>query len=260
MRILRFISHIMLPLLLFTASTAQAQFRSEVSASPPPSVLHPAPSLWWIGPQIGASINMHAGPFFTEFCQCSFEDGEGLGVGLGIELGHEFSPGLAIAVKLLYNDLRADYSYIIRRETLLETGEVVELDHERSNNIEIAYFMLHPALQYHLFPGFYLFAGPAIGINAIAEQTYTLRITDDRYEIAFGGGDERVIDVDSGEIEDKESLRVDVRAGLGFNIRLARSFLFAPEVSYGMPITTIASADEWKASALHIIGVFKFEL
>ncbi len=243
-----------------STSQLQAQFRTGLAAPPPPSVLTPDPSVWWIGPQVGVNINSHSGDFLAEYCQCSFADGSGAGLGIGFEVGHMLSPVIGIALKLVYNDMQADYSYIIRRDAQLITGEIVQADHERLNEVKLGYFLLNPVLQVHPFPGFYLFAGPAIGFNTAAEQAYTLKIVDERYEFAVGDPTTHPIERDSGEIPGAEGTRTDIRAGLGVNIRLGRSFLFSPEISYGLPLSTISADDNWKAEAIHLMGIFKFEL
>lgn len=256
---------VLIALLLLGSSgtTLHAQFRSEAGAPPPPSVLSPDPSQWWIGPQIGASLTTHTGDFITDFCNCAFEDGSGAGVAVGIEIGRMFSPLFGIALKAVYNDLSADFSYKITQEAWVnELNQYVPAEHERRNRVELGYFMLHPALQIHPFNGFYIFLGPAVGFNTTGTTSYTLVMTDERYmfDPATGDADGRTIEEDSGEIPGLESLRLDFRVGAGFNIRLGRSFLVAPEVSYNLPLTTISSDDNWEAEAIHLIAVFKFEL
>lgn len=238
-----------------------AQFRSEWAAAPPPSVLSPDPSAWWIGPQLGANLVTHDGDFITEFCKCAFEDGSGVGVTAGIEIGHMLSPMFGIALKALYVGMGADYNYFFMDEALLkDTGEMVEARFERQNRVELGYLMLHPVLQFHPFRGGYLFLGPAAGINTTGTTEYTVKPADDRYEFDFGDPTQRLVEEDSGEIPEVEKLRMDFRFGVGANIRLGRSFLFSPEVSYNLPLSKISSDDNWEAKAIHLIGVFKFEL
>ncbi|MBR9974505.1 MAG: hypothetical protein KFF77_02905 [Bacteroidetes bacterium] len=256
---------IVLMMLGSSVTTLHAQFRSDVGApaAPPPGVLSPDPSQWWIGPQIGASLTTHPGDFITEFCNCAFEDGSGAGIAVGIELGHKLSPLIGIALKAMYNDFGADYSYKIIQETwVVELNEFMPAEHERRNRIDLGYFMLHPALQIHPFSGLYVFLGPAVGINTTGTTSYSLLMTDERYmfDPATGNADDRTIEEDSGEIPGLESLRLDFRFGAGADFRLGRSFVISPEVSYNLPLTTISSDDNWKAQAIHLIAVFKFEL
>ena len=247
-------------LLPLAAPRLMAQNHSSWAAAPPSGVLSPTPSQWWIGPQIGANLVTHSGDFVTDFCQCSFADGSGAGISVGLELGHMLSPWFGLALKAVYSGMGADYSYFIMRNAVLETGETVLARHERTNRVELGYLSFNPVLQLHPFNGLYFFAGPAVGFNTAGTTEYTLKIADDRYLFDIGGPEERPIEEDNGDIPGLESLRLDLRFGLGANIRLGRSFLFSPEVSYNLPMTTISSDDNWKAEAFHLIGVFKFEL
>ncbi|MBE0644316.1 MAG: outer membrane beta-barrel protein [Bacteroidetes bacterium] len=246
---------------LLAGAQAKAQYRNEMMASPPPSVLSPDPSVWWIGPQLGLNINAHKGDFVTDVCQCSFENGSGVGVSAGIEIGHMFSGVFGVALKALYSDLSADYSYVIQRDAILKpTREIVQADFERQNVVKLGYFMINPVLQLHPFTGFYVFAGPAIGVRTVGTRTYTLVMVDERYFFDYEDPESKVVEDDSGEIPEAENVRMDFRAGFGVNIRLGRSFLFSPEVSYNFPLSNISSDNNWKAEAIHLIGVFKFEL
>lgn len=248
-------------LCMLAAPRLMAQYHTNWSAAPPSGVLSPTPSQWWIGPQIGANLVTHSGDFITDFCQCSFEDGSGAGVSVGIELGHMLSPWLGLAVKAVYSGMGADYSYFLMRDAvLIETGETVPARHERTNRVELGYFAFNPVLQLHPFNGMYVFAGPAVGFTTAGTMEYTLKIADDRYMFDIGDPDARVVEADNGDIPGLESLRLDLRFGIGANLRLGRGFLISPEVSYNLPMTTISSDDNWKAEAFHFIGVFKFEL
>jgi hypothetical protein len=245
--------------LLCGAGQAAAQW--SMQALPPPSVLHPPPSMWWIGPQVGINAASHSGTFYTSYCECEFSDGSGTGLTLGVEVGRRLSPVLNVALKLLYNDLRAEYSYPIRLlayEVISE--EYVEADHERHNDVRLGYVMLHPVLQFQPLPFLYFFAGPAVGIRTTATQLYTLRLTDPQFVMEFGDSNERVIEEDSGDIPDSQAIRADLRAGIGLNFRLGRTIRLAPELSYGVPLTTISDVDGWKASALHAVAVLKIDL
>jgi hypothetical protein len=248
-------------LYLVAVPGVQAQFRTEFQAAPPPGVLSPDPSVWWIGPQLGINIVSHKGDFVSDFCQCSFENGSGIGVSAGFEFGHMLSPVFGIAAKVIYSNMSADYSYIINRlALLLPDDEWVLADFERKNEVRLGYFMINPVLQFHPVPAFYLFAGPAIGVKTAGNRTYTLTVVDERYFWGLGDPTTKIVEQDSREIPEVEGTRVDLRAGLGANIRFGRKFLFSPEVSYNMPLSKISSDDNWKAEAIHIIGVFKFEL
>lgn len=262
MHLLRTALYILL-LVIFAAEGGRAQYRSGFAPSAPPSVLHPAPSRWWIGPQLGAGLNTHRGDFITDFCDCPFEDGSGVGFSAGIELGHFLSENFAVALKAVYNDFRADYSYsIILPAWVVDddgNAEYVDVEHIRSNTVVLSYLMLNPVLQFFPFGGLYVSVGSGIGISTTATQEYALEFSDE-YLIYVGDPERRVIERDSGELPDASGFRADLRIGAGYNIRLARNFTFAPEVSYVYPLTRIGEDDNWFAESILLMGVFKFEL
>ena len=247
---------------IVVSGSAAAQYRSSHYPAPPPSVLSPDPSPWWIGPQLGAGINSHGGDFITDFCDCGFEDGSGYGFAIGIEAGHFLSSSVAVAVKLVYNDYRADYATPVTEEAYifeLDT-DVPDVQFERQMTVNISYLMLHPVVELYPFPWLYLFAGPAVGVSATAEQEYVKVLTDERFLYGLGEPESHVVTKDSGEIPRVESFRADLRAGIGANLRIGRNLVFSPEVSYGYPLTTISDDDNWSASAIHVMGVLKIEL
>ncbi len=250
-------------LLAVAVEYGHAQYRSGFAPSAPPSVLHPAPSRWWIGPQLGAGLNSQRGDFITDFCDCPFEDGSGVGFSAGVELGHFLSDKFAVALKAVHNDFRADYSYsvILPAYVVDEEGnsELLDVEHIRSNTVVLSYLMLNPVLQFFPFGGLYVSVGPGLGINTTATQEYALEFSDE-FLIFVGDPERRVIERDSGELPDANGFRADLRVGAGYNIRLARSIVFAPEVSYVYPLTRIGEDDNWFAESIHLIGVFKFDL
>lgn len=203
---------------------------------------------------------MQRGDFITDFCDCPFEDGSGVGFLVGIELGHFLSDRFAVALKAVHNDFRADYSHsIILPAYVAEDEAWVDVEHIRSNTVALSYLMLNPVLQFFPFGGLYVSIGPGIGINTTATQEYTLEFSDE-FLVAIGDPDKRLIERDSGELPDANGLRADLRVGAGYNLRLARNLIFAPEVSYVYPLTRIGDDDNWFAESIHLLGVFKFEL
>ncbi|MBN1448102.1 MAG: outer membrane beta-barrel protein [Bacteroidetes bacterium] len=257
-----------LALLFFLTAASDlslAQFRSEFAPTPPPDVLSPAPSRWWIGPQLGAGLNTHSGDFVTDFCNCGFEDGSGTGFAIGFEVGHFLSESFAVALKLAHNDFRADYAYrlILPTEVIDEqTMETMTIDveHERRNTVVVSYLMLNPVLQFYPFSGLYVHVGPAVGVNTTATQEYAMSAVGEEYSIYIGDPESRIVDEDSGDLPGAESFRADLRFGLGFNIRLGRNILFSPEASYAYPLTRISDDDNWTAESILLLGVLKFEL
>jgi hypothetical protein len=247
-------------LLVALAAPLTAQWRSASMAgsTPMPSVLDPQPRDYWIGFEAGVNINMHSGDFVTPVCDCFFADGDGKGVLAGVEGGVFLTKRLALALKVTYHDMRAEYSHkYFKPTTIMPDNIVVPLEYENKNDLRLAYVTVNPVIQVYPLKRLYIFAGPAVGIRAGHSYKYTKRLIDENY--VFAANQTPVIDVndDSGELPDMKSLRVDLRAGIGCNLVLGRQVWFSPEVSYNYAITTISNDDNWYANAIHIAGVLK---
>lgn len=237
----------------------------ESAPPPPPSVLEPAPRVWWIGPQLGAGLNTYSGTYTTKSCNCTFGDGDGSGFNAGIELGHLFTPSLGVVVKLLYNDFSGAATNTVTEPTEVldeATGnlETVPLSIERKLETKLSYLTLAPML--HLYPvgGLYLLAGPGVGFSLTATQTYSRTILDEGYVFWNTGEPSSTLVEDTGDIPEAESVRFDVRAGLGYALRLGAGVLFAPEVTYVYPFTSVSGGDDWSVSSIHFTGVLRILL
>ncbi len=241
---------------------AEAQTSARFSAFPPPDVLSPSPKLWYIGPQVGLNLNSHPGDFLPDCEQCNFSDGAGAGIMVGVQLERRLSPSLGLAVKLLYDDKRADYT-----ETLLKQSRVVSdqttavVDLERTMNVELAYVVLNPVVEIFPVKNLYLLAGPGLGLPLQSRYHIVERLLDDQYVYYQTGKGEIVIGKeDWNEIPDISSLRIDFRVGVGYDLRLGYSTFLTPEIIYEYPLTTISADDNWKASAIRFAAVLKFAL
>lgn len=257
---------ILLAVALAAPLSAQVMRVWEESAPPPPpSVLDPAPRIWWIGPQLGAGLNTYSGTYTTKSCNCSFTDGDGTGFNIGVEVGHLFSPGIGAVVKLLYNDFSgASTNTVVEQTEVLDeatgTLETVPLTIERKLDAKLAYMTFAPMVHLYPFGGFYLLAGPGVGFNVTATQTYTRTILDEGYVFWNSGAPGSTVEGDTGDLPDASGLRVDVRAGIGYALRLGSSVLLAPEVTYVYPFTEVHSGDNWSVSSLHFTGVLRILL
>ncbi len=234
----------------------------------PPDVLHPDPSRWWIGPQIGVNLNTHPGTFRPYCDECSFSDGSGAGVLLGLQLEHAVAPAVHVTAKLLYDNKSADYTALTPQRLsdvkVVETGEYVQeyVNYERSSSVVLSYLMLHLAAQVYPFGGFYVFAGPAVGIPLDATYNVREKIMDPGYVYPRTDLTEEDIEpvTNLDRVTTLESPRLDLRAGIGYDLPIGRSVLLSPEVSYGLPLTDIASFSGWKAETIHLVVVLKFAL
>ncbi len=225
---------------------------------PAPSVLNPTPRDFWVGPQAGLAMTTHSGGFLTPLCRCEFADGTGKGFIAGVELGYTLSRVVAVAVKVLYQDLRGDYSNTVTLPTLVVgEPERVPVAFQRDLKLGLSYLSINPMLQLHPLWGFYVQAGPAFGIRTKSSYSYTMRPIDPAYTYLADGSSVAEILEDSGELDGAKSTRLDVRVGAGYNLPLSKYVFLAPEVTYNLPVSTIAADDDWKVSAIQVAAVLK---
>ncbi|MBL0175355.1 MAG: hypothetical protein IPP94_08855 [Ignavibacteria bacterium] len=247
-------------LLLGATPLLHAQYRS-IAPPLPPDVLNPTPKYWYIGPQLGVSQNTHAGDFLPECDKCLFADGSGIGIIAGIQIEHLPTPDWGIALKLLYDDKRAEYSTAFSGMRQVVDGSVVDVPVERVMDARIAYFVINPMLELFPIKNLYLLAGPAIGLPMTSQYSVKERMLDPNFVFWSTGTDEAFLQPQEWtDIPDVTAPRIDVRVGIGYNLKLSRSVIFAPEVTYEYPLTNISSDDNWKASAIHGVAVLKFAL
>jgi hypothetical protein len=254
---------IVLLLLLPPALAAQhARF-----AAPMPDVLSPEPRVSWIGLIGGANLNTHDGAFETSCAECRFSDGSGSAAMFGVEYGRRFNAPIGFAVKLLYDDKTADYTTVLNggmRMTVEEGTGIIEyrpLNVERSSTVFLSYATLNPMLQLYPLKHLYLMAGPAVGFKLRAQYNERERLMDEGYTFVETGTRERTaISEDSADVPEAASMRLDLRAGIGYNLALSERVAFSPEVIYELPLSSIAESDSWKASTLHLSAVLKIYL
>ena len=250
-----------LVLLAIPLGRACAQF----AAAPPlmPDVLNPTPKYWYIAPLLGVNSNMHNGDFLPAYCdQCKFADGTGTALMVGLQLEHLPTPDYGFAVKLLYDDKSAIYTQAMPSVQRLATDlSTVTVAVERTMDAKLAYLVINPVFEIFPLKHLYIFAGPGIGIPMTNEYSVKERMLDPNFAYVESGSNEvQLGQTEWTEIPGLKSPRIDIRAGIGYNLKLSRSVILAPELSYEYAITTISDDDNWKASAMHGVVVLKFAL
>lgn len=254
---------IVFALVLFAIPCGKAG--AQFAAAPPllPDVLNPTPKYWYIAPLIGVNSNTHGGDFLPAYCnECKFGDGKGTALMVGLQLEHLPTPDYGIAVKLLFDDKSAQYTQAMPSVQRLVTDlSTVTVAVERTMDAKLAYFVINPVFEVFPLKHLYLFAGPGIGFPVTNEYTVKERMLDPNFAYVESGSNEVLLGQSEWtEIPGVKSPRIDIRAGIGYNLKLSRSVILAPELSYEYPITTISDDDNWKASAMHGVVVLKFAL
>lgn len=256
----------LLVLLACTVSTgrlAAQQFFSSLPSKPRPDVLSPDPSLWWLGINAGLNLNTHSGDIITDYCQCRFVDPTGRGALFGVELSHQFNPDIGFVIKLLFDDKSAKTSSDTVKDAVVMNDvdgsqSTQRLSYTRNFNSKLQYLTVFPAIQVFPLWNFYLFAGPALSFPIAPKYTVDEKMNDPGFVYLENRKTE--ITLQNEGIPSIESPRLDIRGGIGLNLKLSRDVMFAPEVSFGYPLNKVNNDDNWLASTLHLVGVLKFRL
>ncbi|MAT39207.1 MAG: hypothetical protein CL946_06355 [Ectothiorhodospiraceae bacterium] len=247
-------------------SAAQVFHAEPKQPAPPPAVLFPEPTYWFLGIIAGVNINQHEGDFITRSCERRFFEASGTGIHVGLQLEHMLEPYLGVAVKVLYNSFDADgvtFAPKVPTKVVDEatgTESELPLDLEYTSNVTLGYVTVNPVLELFPIGGLYLFGGPAVGLRVTSTYDCFARIVEPGFVFVSTGtetaeNEQGVIDVPSAE-----GIRLDVRGGIGCNLRLGKKVTFAPEVSYIFPLTLISDDDDWKANAISAVAVLKIHL
>jgi len=254
------------------ATPLQAQFYTMANFPMPPDVLSPQPKQWWIGPQLGVNINAHNGGFITDYCNCEFKNGKGNGLTLGVEFGKKPEPWFAYGVRILYSAYQAKFNNFITELSMVlevdENGNPVggpieeNVLFERTNEVKLSYLIVNPMVQLYPLGGLYIMAGPGLGFTMKKDATYTKTIVPEGYTFYTAGNPDSptsfVVEEDSGNIRDTKTMRLDLRIGLGYNVRLGEDVDLAPEIAYDLPLTEISSAfPGWNVNSIHLSAILK---
>jgi hypothetical protein len=247
-----------------------AQPAMRLMSAPPPGVLTPSPKLWWIGFTGGINFNEHSGTFLPPKCsECSFTDGSGQGIFAGIQLENRFSRTFGVAVKIIYDDKRAMYKNTYRNNNTMVIDQstqgytYIPADLERTTNVYLSYLVINPMLEIFPLKNLYLMAGTGIGFKIDVSYDLKDKFVDQGLLFWESGTNEVALVTkgsDSSDVPGPSSMRLDLRVGVGYNLRLSESVILAPEAIYDLPLTAIAGDKSWKAGTIHLGAVLKVYL
>jgi len=256
---------------LSCAVSAQYRFHQSfpeetAPAEPPPAVLYPEPTYWYLGLIGGVNINRHNGDFVTPLCDRSVSSPEGTGIHAGIQLEHRLSDEFHVALKLLYNDFTAKgETSVDNYPTIIDDRnngtDTIPLLNTFSSEARLSYLVLNPMIQFFPVKNLYIMAGAGIGFNLNAQCNCMITIPDEYYFVEPGTNTvSNIYPEEWADIPDPESIRIDLRAGIGYNLRLGRRVTIAPEVGYIHALTNVSSDDNWIAHAFSAVAVLKIHL
>lgn len=221
---------------------------------PPPSVLDPDPKPWWFGVGIGGVLVSHSGSFTTPVCDCRFSEGSGTTFTLHAEVGRKLFPALALSLRMSWFDLGAEAKTDITRMTVvLGQPDRIPLQYTRTLTTELGYLVLTPTLSLYPFEeGLYLSAGLTAGLSL--KSTYRYEESLHSADYVYVENDASVVRVteDEGDLPDPTSLRLGVRAALGYDLWLSYRTTLTPEVAYSSPLNDISAQPGWTSNLIKL--------
>ncbi len=228
------------------------------------AILDPAiPTYWYVGAFGGLNLNSHSGEYSIydgpTKC-CTFNSGSGTGMVLGLRAYIPLSSSLWLQPRLSYESrggvlTSAPYTSLILGKN--HTVENATLQYELEAGLPYVNLDLLGAWSITPNMGLYLCAGPSIAVAvdaAFSEYDNILSPSGVSFDTL---GSTRVL-VNSAKLNDYNSLQLGLRAGVGANIHLWKSWFVSPEIIYHLPLSGFStrSGDSWKGSIVQCtIGI-----
>jgi hypothetical protein len=123
---------------------------------------------------------------------------------------------------------------------------------------KLNYLSITPLLKFKLFRfGLGFVAGPSFNLLMSSNVTQTENILSPDYLVhTYNKG--QVETVYDGEIKSKNSLIIDAKAGLLFEIPVTDLFSIVPEVMATFPLMKVTSENDWKISTIQFLICFRY--
>ncbi|QQS35622.1 MAG: outer membrane beta-barrel protein [Ignavibacteriales bacterium] len=208
-------------ILLLLSSNSFAQFRMSVA------------------PVTGMGFSIHNGSDLNQ-------SGNGFGVTAGALIDMQFNQSVGLLTNIGFYDNRSG-SY--EDDITFQPGVVGTIE----NSVSLSYFTIEPLFKFQFPSRFYLMIGPAIGFNLSAENEIVEKITTPGW--TFDG--QNTTRKSKGTIRNT-NVRFELKAGMGYNIRVANGFDIAPQVTFGYGLTNVVEDVNWKILTIQANVAFKF--
>ncbi len=246
----------MIPALLLLASTLLRAQDGDGSAA--------VPALpWSIGISVGGTYMMHSGGLvFPREAPplISYDDASGFGPAFGVRLSIPLSESLALSPRLFAECRRGTFTSEpfmmeiigrdMRPEDMMLEDELDVILRVGGLDLLLAW---HPA-----GGGFYLAAGPSIGLRLYEEFRVTESILSPQGVTFLDGSTAReMYDDDPGL---SRSVHLGVRGGAGYVIPLNEDLALGAEVLYLYSLQTVTEDDDWTLQGLQGTVTLQFNL
>jgi hypothetical protein len=192
-----------------------------------------------VAPVTGMGFSIHNGSDLDQ-------SGNGFGVVAGGLIDMQFNQSVGLITNFGFYDNRSG-SY--EDDITFQPGVVGTVE----NSVSLSYFTIEPLFKFQFPSRFYLMIGPSLGFNLSAENEIVETITTPDW--TFDG--ENKTRKSKGTIRNTNT-RFELKAGAGYNIRVANGFDIAPQITFGYGLTNVVEDVEWKILTIQANVAFKF--
>jgi hypothetical protein len=220
----------------------------------------------YIGVIGGYGLNTYKGTYLTfeNTNECGkFTDGDGSGLLIGIKAEYKLSRRFNFYTSLVFEDRSGDFNsssatapVFITDDQPLQTATL-----EQKLKVKLNFMTLSPLIKYKPFEfDLGILLGPAVNFIMSDEITHTENITAPQELYYLNHTKSRT--VLSGKIESKNSILLDLKAGISYGFQLEDDLKLSPEVFYTLPLMKVSSASDsdWKISGLQFLVSFSYGL
>ncbi len=183
-----------------------------------------------LGPALGTDINFYSGDALGG------RSYRGVGVSFAAHADFQFSPVVGLMATLgFFDDMSATF-----KETV--SGQTHKL------TCKISYLTINPMLKIAIpGNGLYFVAGPGFGINV--QNKMSEKITQNG-----------AITSSRTATISNMNMRIEARAGLGYNFELGNVVVLAPQLTFGIGLNQVVTDTEWKIHSIQLALACKFKL
>lgn len=217
---------------------------------------------FFIGLEGGYSLNTYTGQYstFEGTTECgTFKDGSGSGLLFGLRIEYMFSRRISLIGSILYEDRSGKFnkSSVAAPVFISDDKPPVDAVLEEALEAKLNYLSITPLLKFKLLRlGLDVVVGPSFNLLMSNKATQTENILSPSSLYFLGGSKSRTV-ID-GEIKSKNSLIIDAKAGLLFEIPVTDLFSIVPEVMATFPLMKVTSEYDWKISTIQFLICFRY--
>ncbi len=229
-------------------------------------ILRPVPFRLHVGPYAGGAWIAGSGTFET-LCDCEYNGGNGIGFDLGgfadYPLTREFSLMATLGVRTLSSTYEKSQTRIEYIEIPPDGGDFTAVHFDLESTLQLTLVQFALLARWELpIQGLYVAAGPELGVAISDNIEEVERIATPGIGYDTNGGTEQIVMDDAlSRYYDDTGYQLALTARLGYIIPMHERLAIAPELSFSLGQTPIASEyQSWKLNAFRAQVYLRFAI